>query len=408
MVAMAERADAPARPMRTLAAIPVGLSAGTLTEVRRELDGLGLRVVGETHEIRVSAARRAAHGHEAILFLVEARSAEDIAHLARLNEEFPGRPIMALVDPAADPSLFLRAMRAGAAQVVRVPLQVEDFRVAVERLAIQFGFSPARAEAVVVAGVKPGCGATTVALNLAAEAAHGLELPTILLELSAGLGRLANYLNVEPSYTTHDVLADPARLDTELVRRSLTTIDEGFQILASPYRSIRQGVIHPELAQRLIVLARGLSGGLVVNLPGSFDETYFEAMAAASRVVLVVEQKVSSLYALRMLHDTLEERGVAAERVVVINRFDPRLKDITLARVEEIAGQGNVMTVANDYAAVVAAENHGCLLRLESPRSGVIADIHAIARRVFGRPAANPSETRRASFSWLARRTARA
>lgn len=385
MVAMGEMIEAPARPGRALAAVPVGCSAGTLAEIRRELDLLGMPMTDEVPEVRVAAVRRAAAGHEAPLFLVEARTAEDVAHLGRLNEAFPGRPIMALVDPASDPSLFLRAMRSGAAQVVRVPIQVEDFRASVERLAVQFGYSPARAEVVVVSGVKPGCGATTVAINLAAEAAHILGLPTVLLELGGRVGRLATYLNVEPRFTTDDLLDDPARLDPQLVRQALTRVAEGFQILAGPYRSIRPGVVAPEVALRLIGLARQQAGGLLIDLPASFDDLYFETMAAASRVVLVVEQKVASLYALRMIHEALEERGLPAERTVVINRFDRRLKDFTIGRVEAIADRGHVKTVANDYASVVAAENHGRLLRLESPKSRVLTDIDALARRVFGR-----------------------
>jgi pilus assembly protein CpaE len=407
MVARAERIDAPGRPDRSLSAVLVGCSAGTLVEVRRELDSLGLHVAEEVHDLRAAAARRPSTGHDA-LFLVEARSAEDVVQLGRLNEAFPGRPIMALVDPSSDPSLFLRAMRSGAAQVVRVPLQVEDFRASVERLAVQFGFARSRAEAVVVSGVKPGSGATTVAINLAAQAAHVLDLPTILVEPSGQHGRLATYLNVEPSFTTQDLLEDPGRLDAQLVRQALTRVADGFQILAGPFRAIRPAAVPPEVALRLIGLARQQAGGLVIDLPASFDDLYFEVMAAASRVVLVAEQKVASLYALRVLLDALDERGLAADRVVVVNRFEPRLKDFALARVEEIAGRGNVVTVANDYAAVVAAENHGRLLRLESPRSRVLNDIDDLARRIFSREArADAARPRRGLPSWLPRPSAR-
>ena len=375
-------------------AVLIGCGASTIEGARRELDELGTPIEAEVDDIREVPARLEAAGERPRLFLAELKSLDEARHLARLNEAFPGRPILALVDPAIDPSLFLRAMRAGAVQVVRIPIQADDFRSALERLAFQFAFTTSRSEVIIVSGVKPGCGATTVAINLAAQIAHGLGLPTILIELTTQLGRLATYLNIEPACTTHDLLSDPGRLDLQLVKQSLTRVDDDLHVLAGPFRAITPRPVAPEDMLRLIGLARRLAGAVVISAPDSFDGLYFEAMAAASRAVLVAEQKVSSLYALRMIHDTLEARGLSAPRTVVLNRFDPRLRDFSVDRVEAIAGVGNVATVANDYAAVVAAENHGFLLRREAPKSRVLKDIDDLARRLLGRDLAPAAEAR--------------
>ena len=65
--------------------------------------------------------------------------------------------------------MMIRAMRAGAAQVVRLPLQGDDFRAAMHRIAIQFGHPQGKSRTVVVFGSSEGSGCTTVALNLASE-----------------------------------------------------------------------------------------------------------------------------------------------------------------------------------------------------------------------------------------------
>jgi pilus assembly protein CpaE len=372
-------------------AVLVGCAANTLGDVRRELDELGFRVEAESDNISEVASRLELAGEGPWLFIVDVRSLEDIGRLGRLNQLFSGMPILALVDPAVEASMFFRAMRAGAAQVVRSPIQADDFRSAIERLAMQFGFTASQSEVI---GVKSGCGATTVAINLAAQFAQGLRVPTILIEVSAQLGRVATYLNIEPEYTTHELLADPSRLDLQSFRKSLSKVAEDFHVLTGPYRSITPRSVDSGEMLRLIGLARRLAGAVVISVTDTFDGLYFDVMAAASRVVLVAEQKVSSLVALRMIHDTLDQRGISAGRTVVINRFDQRLRDFAIDRVEAIAGAGNVATVTNDYASVVAAENHGCLLRTEAPRSRVLKDLDALASRLIPAESRGPSVLR--------------
>jgi pilus assembly protein CpaE len=364
-------------------AVLVGCDENTLGHVRHELDELGFRVEAESDNISEVASQLESAGEGPWLFIVDVKSVEDVGRLGRLNELFSGMPILALVDPTLEASLFFRAMRAGAAQVVRSPIQADDFRSAMERLAMQFGFTPSQSEVIVVSGVKSGCGATTVAINLAAQIAQGLGVPTILIEVSTQHGRMATYLNIEPAFTTHDLLSEPGLLDLQSVRKSLTKVAEDFHVLTGPYRAITSRSVAPGDMLRLIGLARRLAGAVVISVTDTFDALYFEMMTAASRVVLVTEQKVSSLFALRMIHDTLDQRGVSAARTVVINRFDSRLRDFAVDRVEVIAGAGNVATVANDYAAVVAAENHGRLLSDEAPRSRVLKDLDALARRLI-------------------------
>ena len=58
---------------------------------------------------------------------------------------------------------------------------------------------------------------------------------------------------------------------------------------------------------KLIELSRHLAEVVVLDVPCSYDELFFRSLSAADVVVLVVEQKVSSVRGARMVCETLTE-----------------------------------------------------------------------------------------------------
>src|SRR5262249_45631394 len=99
------------------------------------------------------------------LFVVHLASVQELPSIKRLSSFFPGNPILVLMEPDADPNVPIAAMRMGASQVVTLPLQADDFKLALDCISNQFG-APAANQVIAVAGVTGGCGATTLAINL--------------------------------------------------------------------------------------------------------------------------------------------------------------------------------------------------------------------------------------------------
>jgi hypothetical protein len=124
-----------------------------------------------------------------------------------------------------------------------------------------------------------GCGATTLAVNLAAEAAARHDLPTVLLEASTRLGRLAVLLNIKPDHTTQDLFASP--LDLGSVSQALTPLRERLHVLAGPYQNV--AMVRPAVGDflHLIDLLRRLADFVVIDMPYTFDEDYFAVLGKA-------------------------------------------------------------------------------------------------------------------------------
>ena len=256
-------------PLKTLL---IGCTDDVLGDLRRELTNLSVAIEGEYLDVRNCLNFVLANPADKRLLVFYPKSSAEIVQLERLNESVVGQPILALVDPASDPSLMIRAMRAGAAQVVRVPLQADDFRAAMTRIAIQFGHPVAESRVITVLGATEGSGCSSIALNLAAEIGRVHNAPCLLAEGAVGFGRLANYLGITPQETLVDLINDIDRVDVERVRRAITKVDDNLHVLTGSHSGIVPVDLTSEKVLRLLNYARQLDEVLVVDGRPNFEQ----------------------------------------------------------------------------------------------------------------------------------------
>jgi len=192
--------------MYPLTAVLIGCDDLLFPELRPQLSEQGIKIEAEYPTVAKAVSDLTITPGDRRFFFLHVPSAAECRHLERLNEAFLGRPIVALLDGMDDPALLVQAMRSGAAQVIPLPLRPDDFKRALDRIALQYGFPTSVSRVVAVTGVCEGVGATTLAINLAAELALRHQVPTLLAELSLRLGRLASCLDLDPRFTTHDLL----------------------------------------------------------------------------------------------------------------------------------------------------------------------------------------------------------
>ncbi len=255
----------------------------------------------------------------------------------------------------------------GTSQVVNLPLQADDFKQALDCIANQFG-APAGSIVIAAAGVTGGCGATTMAINIAFEISQANpHLRVVLAELSLQMGKLPLYLNVEPRLTTHDLLKDIHRIDLHFMQQALTPIVEGFSILAGPYHAVTPMSSPATDVMLLIQSLRQLADVVVLDVPCTYDAIYFDTLNSADKVVLVGEQKVPSIRSMQMVHGSLN----AKPHVLVLNRYDPNLPGFGVDRLKQMLRVDELETVASDYPAVSSSINQGLPLRLKEPQPRV-------------------------------------
>src|SRR5437868_6972303 len=144
----------------------VGCDAEVLATVRRELTVQSIEVQDIVQDLKALLASRPTPQAEKLLFIVQINTPYELAEVERVNDVFPGWPILVLLDIRKRSALLLNTMRAGAAQIVLLPMTPEDFRLALDRIARQFGYPTDHARLVAVCGAQEGCGVTALTINL--------------------------------------------------------------------------------------------------------------------------------------------------------------------------------------------------------------------------------------------------
>jgi pilus assembly protein CpaE len=356
-----------------------------IPHVRRELLNLDVERVEECSSVDVALRDVRLEEQEVVQFICHVKSDDDLAALGRLSAAFFRCPILVLLDEDLGRQI-IPAMRCGATQVVLLPLTATDFHAAMERIGAQFGYAAQAGTVIAVVGATGGCGATTVALNLAAEIAHLRNQKTLLIELSNKMGMLPVYLDVNPRYTSHDLMRQIEQVDASTLEKVLTPVAENFDVLPGPHNATECLTTEARTAPRLVDVARRIAKVVVLDLPCTLDETFFSVLHMANHIILVAQQSLPSIRNLKVLRDVASQECGDKGIRLVINRFLPKLegftmdslRDVLLRRKADIVGDSPILTVANDHATVSSAINHGKLIRAENPKSKVLPDLEAL------------------------------
>jgi pilus assembly protein CpaE len=375
----------------------IGVEATVDPAIRTALRTRGAAPASVCGDLGAARAEALAHPNDTHLFIAQLGPELAAARLSLLTSALPGQPVVALAPPGASVAQVLEAQRAGAAQVVPLPLVADDFLRALDGIALQFAPSPREARVIAVCGVNGGAGATTLALNLAYELsqpdlnAGAARRHCLLVELARRMGTLATYLDIEPGQNTQDLLSDASRLTAGALRQALTSVTPGLDVLVGPYQDLAPGPVSSRQVYQLLQLARRLASVIVLDVPCTFDDLQFETLGLADQAVLVGVQTVSSIRTLKTVRDTLEREEALGDMRLVINRYEPSLPGFSAERLAELLQVPQVQTVANDYPSVMTAVNHGKPLALAVPYSRALADIRHLAQALVGTPAA-PAE----------------
>jgi Flp pilus assembly CpaE family ATPase len=167
-------------------------------------------------------------------------------------------------------------------------------------------------------------------------------------------------------------------VDTVLAQKVLIQVAENFEILAGPHEFVAPLAVSTQDVSHVIDTLKQMAAVVVLDVPCTYDDIYFDTLASAGQVVLIGEQKLPSIRALRMVHERLGR--VSGTDYLVINRFDPKIPGFAVDRLLNPLGVSSLHTVSRDDPAMSAAMAGGCALRLVAPRSHALTDIVAMAK----------------------------
>ncbi len=286
------------------------------------------------------------------------------------------------VASGTDHGLLLAAMNAGARHFVSKASLAHELPPILERLHTRAASSQRRGTVLTVLSAGGGCGATTLAVNLARDLPAEADHPSLLIDMDDAYGAIAEYLGLHGEYGLAQVLAHTQRIDPQLVATTAVKYDDRLHVLINPV-SVNFEAPDPLRFERLeeaIHASRQAYRWVVVDAPRVSIDVAVQ-LAQLSRTTLIVSQlTVKDVRAARKLQQALVNRGVSPGSIRhVINRYRSRHSMISLAEAQRALGEGELWLIKNDFGATVESINLGRPLAECAPRSVSRRDIRQLA-----------------------------
>ncbi|TWT81650.1 Septum site-determining protein MinD [Planctomycetes bacterium CA13] len=328
--------------------------------------------------------------------------------IQRLSGASPDTSLLA-VSESTDGHQILRTIRAGAKEFLTLPLTREELASTLDRISQQkYGTSEGGSrpcEVIAVAGATGGVGTTSTAVNLGCVLAAESQNSVALLDLDLALGDADVFLDSIPDYTLADVVQNVARLDIQLLKRSLTKHNSGLYLLPRPVELHDTESINAESIRKVIGLMKASFTHLIIDLSKTYSQVDLAAMDNATRILLVTQLDLPCLRNVVRLMMSFEELDNLHERVeIVVNRAGLDSGQISLKKAKETLGRDVFALLPNDYRTMVEVRNNGVPLITQAPKAAITHAIHDLANKLEDRHEAHSdheqAETNTATSKW--------
>jgi pilus assembly protein CpaE len=233
-----------------------------------------------------------------------------------------------------------------------------------------------KARVFTVVNARGGCGATTVAVNIAValQQAHG----KVVLVDFAPIGHASLHLNLRPSFGVADALQNLHRMDGSLLEGLMTAHKCGLHLLAGPQQPYAVVPTAAELARLFDLLVSNYSY-VVIDCSGRMDQTTRLVCDLSNAVLLVTQTDVVSLWSAGRVQAFLED-GVGRDRLrLILNRYK-KIPGFGEEDVEKATNAKILWKVPNNWQAVGPAIDKGSPVALH--------DSHEVGRSYISLAAA--------------------
>ena len=311
-------------------------------------------------------------------------------------------PVVVLAERGADLAA-IKAIRAGADDVVLRPIDAAEAREVFTRLAtVVTPDSPSQLGKVVAfMHLAGGAGATTLAVNSAVLLAGKTNLDdTCLLDLDIQFGNAANLLDLPSRSPIQEILADPSRLDRQMLESMMIQHVSGIRVLSAPAVPLPLTAFQMKTVTTLMQIARLRFKYVVVDLPVALVPWTDAVFNVASALYVVCPPTVAAIHSYSHLTRLLQREEITNLPIqIILNRFTSnRFGDISVSQFEKAIGREVKHTIPNDYALVSASQNQGKAAVMMEPKSKFSVALADMLRADLGSETARGVAKKRSFF----------
>lgn len=375
------------------------VSPGLETNVKIALQHASVRLAQvEQLEVAVKGA------HHPDLLLIDA-DAVDMGRLLPCIEAMVRErrmPPLIVMGGRLPTRLVRAAMQAPCSDLLETPFAPEELVRMAEHLLTRS--APVEAEGSrcwTVMGAVGGCGATTLAAEIAASLAQGRSggKRVCLVDLNLADGATSAYLGTAANMSlSHTASAD--RIDASVLEAFLSHADDGFDVLAAPRHPDAFSTVGAGVVTRVLDVACQAYDWVVVDLPRHRQPWTLDVIAGSDELFLISELTVPALLAARAQASEIEAHIPGGPRPrIVLNRVASRMFAAapSFAEAQKALGRPAEMGIASDWEAAAASVNLGGVIRRHRPRSKIVRHVDELVLRLASLPRRSDANHTRAA-----------
>jgi pilus assembly protein CpaE len=300
------------------------------------------------------------------------------------------------------PTRLVRAvLRLPHADLLETPFRPDELTALAERMLLPTSSVRSASRCWSVMGSVGGCGATTIAVEIAATlAARGARSERVcLIDLNLADGAAAAYLGATPGMLLGQ-FADPARIDSTVLSAFAFQSPDGFDLLSAPRDPAAFQTVGGQVVTRVLEVACHTYEWVVVDLPRHRHPWTLDVISGSDELLLISELTVPALVAARAQAIELEAAAPAGPAPrIVLNRIASRMFAAvpSFAEAERALGRKAEAGVSSDWEAAAASANLGGVIRRHRSRSRIVKDVESLVQRLIAQPSQTAAPTIRAA-----------
>jgi pilus assembly protein CpaE len=294
------------------------------------------------------------------------------------------RPSLFAILVEHSPDLMRRAMRAGADELLFLPLVPSDVTRALIKVAETKRRSENREGGIVcsITSLMGGSGVTSMSVNLALAMCRELGRTVALVDLDLQAGMLSIQLNLRPENTIAALVRPELALDSIQLRATLTRHSSGVFVLAAPKQVEEAELVSAETVTSIIKLMRQMFDVVIVDCGHSITEQSLAAWEQSDHLLYILDQSIGGARcAWRFIHlfERLKMAGVHAH--FVLGRYVSNYP-ITPEQIVQTLARPIYGVICSDDKAMDRVQLSGEDLWQVAPKSPLTRSVVALARKL--------------------------
>jgi pilus assembly protein CpaE len=300
------------------------------------------------------------------------------------QSEINPRPVLFALLQERSPVLMRRILRAGADELLFLPLDIGDATRALLKISETRRRAERQAGGIIVSMVSTvgGVGVTSLAANLALALRYTLNKRVAMVDLDLQTGGLSVFLNLEPERTIMQLCESDRKIDSIQLESAMTKHISGIYVLAAPKRIEDSELVADKTIGAVLELMRQLFDFVVVDCGGYIDENAVAAWERSDHLFYVLDQSIAAARCAWRFVDLFGRLGLSGvEPSFILGRYQPH-HPISEEQITHTLGRPIYAKVPRDEKVLERVQLRAQDLWQVAPGSPLARSVEDLARRL--------------------------